>query len=82
VTFVAAPGETNELRMVPHPEGVRIVDAGAGRDQIYAGSGDDLVHAAEPGRDTVRCGRGDDRAAISARDRVFGCERVVRRMHR
>jgi RTX calcium-binding nonapeptide repeat (4 copies) len=29
VTFVAAPGETNELRMVPHPEGVRIMDAGA-----------------------------------------------------
>jgi hypothetical protein len=29
VTFVAAPGETNELRMVPDPEGVRIVDAGA-----------------------------------------------------
>jgi hypothetical protein len=29
VTFVAAPGERNELRMVPDPEGVRIADAGA-----------------------------------------------------
>lgn len=28
MTFQAAPGETNELRMVPDPDGVRIVDSG------------------------------------------------------
>lgn len=29
VVFRAAPGERNELRMAPHPDGVRIVDDGA-----------------------------------------------------
>jgi len=55
---------------------------GANKDLIVARGGDDLVHAAEPGRDTVRCGGGKDRVAISAEDRAFGCERVVRRLHR
>jgi Ca2+-binding RTX toxin-like protein len=61
-------------------KGADLVAGGAGRDDIHAGSGDDLIHATDPARDTVRCGRGDDRALVSARDRVFGCERVSRRV--
>ena len=50
---------------------------GHGRDEIFAGSGDDLIRASDPDRDSVRCGRGNDRAFISRSDRAFGCERVV-----
>ena len=66
--------------------GVDQIDAGAGadqiaggrgRDEIHAGSGDDFIRASDPDRDTVRCGRGNDRVFISGRDRVFGCERVA-----
>jgi Ca2+-binding RTX toxin-like protein len=59
--------------------GADSVAGGAGRDQIYGGSGDDLLHASDPDRDLVRCGRGKDRASVSGNDRVFGCERVVYR---
>ena len=77
--LIVARGGDDRIEAGSGPD---VVAGGAGRDEIYAGSGDDLVHAAEPGRDTVRCGRGNDRAAISAEDRAFGCERVVRRLHR
>jgi hypothetical protein len=86
-TFAGGPGSDRIVARggadrIEAGSGPDVVAGGAGGDEIYAGSGDDLVHAAEPGRDTVRCGRGNDRAAISAEDRVFGCERVVRRLRR
>ena len=59
--------------------GADFAAAGAGRDRIYGGPGHDLIHASDPDRDVVRCGRGNDRAALSRTDRVFGCERVVYR---
>ena len=59
--------------------GADFVAAGAAPDQIYGGSGNDLIHASDPDRDVIRCGRGNDRASLSRTDRVFGCERVVYR---
>lgn len=59
--------------------GADFISAGGGRDTIAAGPGNDLVRASDPARDVVRCGRGDDRAVVSADDRVFGCERVISR---
>lgn len=48
VTFRAAAGEENELRLLPHPDGVRIVDAGAA---IVPGA---FCTAVDP--NDVRCG--------------------------
>ena len=50
---------------------------GFGRDAIFAGPGNDLVRAADPLPDIIRCGRGRDIAYVAARDRTTGCERVV-----
>lgn len=48
VTFQAAPGERNNLRMLPHPDGVRIVDSGSA---IVPGPSCTAVDAND-----VRCG--------------------------
>lgn len=52
---------------------------GKGRDLVSAGAGNDRILAAGKGRDRVRCGSGEDVARVGSRDRVSGCERVVRR---
>jgi dienelactone hydrolase len=52
------------------------LDGGAGGDRLSGGSGRDRIDARDGGRDTVRCGRGRDRAKVDRRDRVRGCERV------
>jgi hypothetical protein len=38
-------------------------------------AGDDCLTGGG-GRDVIRCGRGDDVARVTSRDRVDGCERV------
>ena len=56
-------------------------DKGAGEPQLLdGGSGDDRIRARDEFaiRDTVRCGRGSDTAIVDRRDRVSGCERVLR----
>jgi Calcineurin-like phosphoesterase len=55
-----------------------------GADCVFAGRGADRVKARRGGRDVVRCGRGHDVAYVDRRDKVKGCERVVRphRRHR
>ena len=89
VTFHAAPGESNEMAILPHVSGVRIVDirqAGRGRDQIagrrgrdelVAGPDNDLIRASDEDRDVVRCGRGRDRLFVSRNDRWRRCESVT-----
>jgi metallophosphoesterase (TIGR03767 family) len=49
-----------------------------GEDCVYGGRGADRIKARRGGRDTVRCGRGRDIAYVDRRDKVKGCERVVR----
>jgi Ca2+-binding RTX toxin-like protein len=49
---------------------------GPGVDTLSGGDGDDTLKARGGGRDLVRCGPGKDKAAVDARDRVRGCEKV------
>ncbi|HEX7301205.1 MAG TPA: hypothetical protein VF257_19560 [Solirubrobacteraceae bacterium] len=52
---------------------------GTGRDLVRAGAGNDAVSARDGARDVVECGPGDDRVTADRRDRLRGCEHVVRR---
>jgi Ca2+-binding RTX toxin-like protein len=52
---------------------------GAGTNRYDAGPGNDVVHAANGRRETVRCGTGTDRVRADRADRLIGCERVSRR---
>ncbi len=54
------------------------LEGGPGVNAYDAGSGNDIVRAANGRRETVRCGSGRDFARVDVRDRVIGCERVVR----
>ena len=54
------------------------LDGGGGRDRVSGGSGDDQIEARDGKRDRVRCGKGDDSASVDKKDRVRGCEQVVR----
>jgi metallophosphoesterase (TIGR03767 family) len=54
----------------------------AGDDCVFAGRGADRINARGGGRDLVRCGRGRDIAYVNRRDKVKGCERVVRKQRR
>jgi Ca2+-binding RTX toxin-like protein len=49
-----------------------------GADCVYGGRGADRIMARRGGRDVIRCGRGRDVAYVDRRDKVKGCERVVR----
>jgi hypothetical protein len=49
-----------------------------GDDCVFAGRGGDRIKARRGGRDVIRCGRGRDVAYVDRRDKVKGCERVVR----
>jgi len=49
-----------------------------GADCVYGGRGADRIKARRGGRDVIRCGRGRDVAYVDRRDKVRGCERVVR----
>jgi Ca2+-binding RTX toxin-like protein len=58
--------------------GKDVLSGGSGRNVYYAGGGNDLVKAVNGRRETVRCGSGKDVARVDRRDRVSGCERVIR----
>jgi 3',5'-cyclic AMP phosphodiesterase CpdA len=49
-----------------------------GADCVFGGRGADRIKARRGGRDVVHCGRGRDVAYVDRRDKVKGCERVVR----
>ena len=58
------------------PDVIKLKD---GKDVAKGGAGRDLIRAAHGGKDTVRCGRGEDKAIVDGRDEVSGCETVVER---
>ncbi len=50
-----------------------------GNDQVQGGAGDDRINVIGGGRDTVRCGPGNDRVLADTHDRVArDCERISR----
>jgi uncharacterized repeat protein (TIGR01451 family) len=52
---------------------------GTGQDLVRAGAGNDVISARDGSRDVIECGPGADRVTADRRDRVRGCEQVVRR---
>ena len=51
---------------------------GSGRDSLAGGPGNDSLSSADGRPDRVSCGPGRDIARVDRRDRVSGCERVLR----
>ncbi len=52
---------------------------GPNRDRLNGGDGNDRLIAVDPSKDHVRCGPGSaDRARVSRKDEVSGCEHVKR----
>jgi RTX calcium-binding nonapeptide repeat (4 copies) len=51
---------------------------GPGVDRLDGGAGRDMLSARGGGRDLVNCGKGNDTAKVDTRDRVRGCERILR----
>ena len=52
---------------------------GRGRDSFSGGDGRDRLNAADGRGERVNCGGGRDIARVDRFDRLFGCERVLRR---
>ena len=55
------------------------LDGGGGRDRVNGFGGNDQIEARDGKRDRIRCGKGRDSAMVDSKDRVRGCEQVVRR---
>jgi Ca2+-binding RTX toxin-like protein len=55
------------------------LSAGPGRNRLSGGAGKDRLNAVNGRFDVVSCGSGRDVARVDRRDRVRGCERVIRR---
>jgi hypothetical protein len=53
--------------------------AGSGDDRLRGSTGDDMIRARGRGKDMIRCGPGTDEAKVDQRDRVKGCETVLRK---
>lgn len=60
------------------PGGDRL-KGGIGRDELWGGAGSDRLRSRDGARDLVHCDRGRDVATVDGLDRVFSCERVIRR---
>ena len=56
----------------------RIGGTNAADDRLDGGSGNDRITSVDTSRDTIDCGPGRDTAIVDRRDRVRGCERVLR----
>jgi Ca2+-binding RTX toxin-like protein len=54
------------------------LSGGAGVNRYSGGAGNDRISAANGQRELVSCGSGRDTARVDRRDRVSGCERVIR----
>lgn len=50
-----------------------------GKNSFKAGSGDDKIKAVNEQTETIKCGGGEDRATVDAKDKVKGCETVARK---
>jgi uncharacterized repeat protein (TIGR01451 family) len=55
------------------------ISPGTGRDLVRAGAGNDVINARDGSRDVIECASGVDRVTADRRDRLRGCEQVVRR---
>jgi len=55
------------------------LNPGLGQDVAKGEAGPDVIRAADRKRDRVLCGPGRDKAFVDSKDRVVGCERIVRR---
>ncbi len=55
-----------------------LLRGGSGADVLSGGTGADVIDAADGRRDVVNCGTGRDGALVDARDKVTGCERILR----
>ena len=81
-------GGTHRDALLGGPGDDRLVGGGgadrlvgnAGRDTLDGGTGADSIDAADGVPESVRCGRGRDRAVADRADRLLGCERVSRRL--
>ena len=75
-TSAATAGATRCVR----PPGDDRVRGGRADDTLNGGQGNDRITSVDGVRDVVRCGPGlHDRVVADRRDRVVGCERMVRR---
>jgi Ca2+-binding RTX toxin-like protein len=54
------------------------LDGGGGRDRVKGRRGRDKIEARDGKRDRILCGKGRDQAFVDSKDRVRGCEQVVR----
>ncbi|KAB2857070.1 MAG: hypothetical protein F9K43_26235 [Bauldia sp.] len=54
------------------------INGGPGKDRLEGGLGNDGIDALDGVSDLVLCGPDRDRARVDPKDRVRGCERVVR----
>jgi Ca2+-binding RTX toxin-like protein len=52
---------------------------GSGKDTFSGGAGNDTIKSKDGIRETVNCGRGRDKVTADKRDKLVGCEKVVRR---
>lgn len=59
-------------------DGDDLLNGGLEPDWVFGGPGGDRVTARGGGADRVDCGPGRDTAYVDSRDRVTGCERVLR----
>jgi Ca2+-binding RTX toxin-like protein len=56
-----------------------VLVGGSARDTVFAGPGNDVVHARDGARDVIVCGAGADLVYADRADRITGdCERVRR----
>jgi autotransporter-associated beta strand protein len=55
------------------------INPGAGADTVIAGAGADRINSNDGARDAISCGTGIDVVVADSRDRLSGCELVVRR---
>jgi Ca2+-binding RTX toxin-like protein len=71
-------GGTGNDRLIGGGGSDRLI-GGRGKNAYDGGRGNDRIRARNRRAETVRCGRGRDRAVVDARDRVSRCELVLRR---
>jgi hypothetical protein len=51
---------------------------GKGKDKVSGGAGNDTINVADGKRDRVNCGKGKDTVRADKKDKLRGCERVIR----
>lgn len=54
------------------------ISGGQGTNKVKGGAGKDTINVADGKKETVDCGPGRDTARVDKRDKVKGCEKVIR----